>query len=117
MKVEEYLRENAGFDGHIKDGDKVCYRTHLVILHELSSISTDSDLELLVSNISKQFPTTPPRSVEEAVDRAMISTTITVGEELHERNVLLLPEIHYLFCTSVIKLLTEHENHSYWQHA
>ena len=108
MKVEECLRENTSFDGNIKDGDKVCYaccRSHLVILHELSSIS---DLELLISNISKQSPTTPPRSVEEAVDRAMISTTITVGEELRKRNVLLLPEIHELFCTSVNKLYTEH---------
>ena len=69
-------------------------RSHLVILQESSSISKDSDLQLVITNISDYMSNTQPKSVEEVIDRAMIRVTIAVGKELLDGNVLLLPDVH-----------------------
>ena len=47
--IELYLKEKAGFEGTIKEGDKVCYvcyRSHLVILDTMDSEQTSTDSEL-----------------------------------------------------------------------
>ena len=78
-KTEVYLRQNTGFDGKIHDADKVCYtcyRSHLVILQESSSISKDVTIPTF------HMSNTQPKSVEEVIDRAMIRVTIAVGKEL-----------------------------------
>ncbi len=61
--IELYLKEKAGFEGTIKEGDKVCYvcyRSHLVILDTMDSeqTSTDSDLIQIIQAI--QDSTRPP---------------------------------------------------------
>ena len=58
--IEHYLKENTGYEGSIKESDKVCYvcyRSHLVILQQRNDSSTDKDLLQLIATLSKQIPT------------------------------------------------------------
>ena len=52
--VEEHLKASTGFEGKIRENDRVCYscyRSHLVIIQTSRSISNDSDLEELVEGL------------------------------------------------------------------
>jgi len=40
--IEKYLKDKAGFEGHIREQDKVCipcYRSHIAFLHEENLIA------------------------------------------------------------------------------
>ena len=98
-KIENYLRKNTGFEGQIREGDRVCYtcyRSHLMILNE-KPVSTDQDLQALINVLEQQLPSSPVKSAEEANMRAMQHVTIHVAKELLKGRAMLLPRIHEEF--------------------
>ena len=113
--IEPYLRENMGFEGNIKESDKVCYacyRSHLIILQKRNEISTDSDLADLITTLSHQIhaPNTI-QSTSDLIDAAMTRVVVSVGRELLEGNVMLLPDVHELFNSNASQLSQHlHEN-------
>ena len=97
--IEHYLKENTGYEGSIKEGDKVCYvcyRSHLVILQQRNDSSTDKDLLQLIATLSKQIPTSI-KSTDELTNAAMTRVVVAVGRDLLNGNVMLLPDVHDLF--------------------
>ena len=113
--IEPYLRENMGFEGNIKESDKVCYacyRSHLIILQKRNEISTDSDLADLITTLSHQIhaPNTI-QSTSDLIDAAMTRVVVSVGRELLDGNVMLLPDVHELFNSNASQLSQHlHEN-------
>ena len=101
--IEQHLRENADFEGKIKEGDRVCYtcyRSHLIILQRRNETSLDSDLLNMISTLSHQIsePSNDTiQSISDLIDAAMTRMVITVGRELLNGNVMLLPDVHDLF--------------------
>ena len=70
--VDEHLKTSTGFEGNIRDNDRVCYtcyRSHLVIIQKIRSVSNDSDLEELIDELQ---PPATISSLEEAIDAAII---------------------------------------------
>ena len=105
--IELHLKENTGFEGAIKEGDKVCYvcyRSHLIILEKRGQelYSTDSDLQQIIQQTQKgiQTPITLT-SDDELIQICMKRAIVTVGNELLQRNVLLLQTVHDIFCRYV----------------
>ena len=97
--IEHYLKENTGYEGSIKESDKVCYvcyRSHLVILQQRNDSSTDKDLLQLIATLSKQIPTSI-KSTDELTNAAMTRVVVAVGRDLLNGNVMLLPDVHDLF--------------------
>ena len=104
--IENHLKENMGFVGTNGGNDKVCYicyRSHLVILQQQSSVSKDSDLQQLITTVADQIPTSI-QSTSELVDATMKRVVVAVGKELLDRNVLLLPSVYDLFCSQASEL-------------
>ena len=97
--IQHYLKENTGYEGSIKESDKVCYvcyRSHLVILQQRNDSSTDKDLLQLIAILSKQIPTSI-KSTDEWINAAMTRVVVAVGRDLLNGNVMLLPHVHNLF--------------------
>lgn len=97
--IEHHLKENTTFEGSIKEGDQVCYacyRSHLFTLQQNKYVSTDYDLKQLIATI--HVPTNI-QSTTDLIEAAMNRVAIAVGTELLDRNVLLLPSVHDLFCS------------------
>ena len=93
--IERHLKETVGFEGAIRESDKVCYtcyRSHLVILQQGNDISRDSEL---ITTLSQQVPTSIG-STSDLIDAAMTRVVIAVGRELLNGNVMLLPDVHDL---------------------
>ena len=100
--IELYLKENTGFEGSICETDKdACYRSQLFILQKSQSISIDSDLEQIISTIAQHTPTSV-KSVDELIEAATNRVVVTVGRN---GNVLLLSNVHDLFCSFATELL------------
>ena len=101
--IELYLKKNTGFEGSICETDKVCYacyRSQLFILQKSKSIiSMDSDLEQIISS------PTSVKSVDELIEAATNRVVVTVGRKLLNGNVLLLSNVHDLFCFFATELL------------
>ena len=101
--IEQHLREKAGFEGKIKEGDKVCYtcyRSHLIVLQRRNETSMDSDLLETITTLSHQIhePSHDTiQSTSDLIDTAMTRVVIAVGKELLNGNVMLLPDVHELF--------------------
>ena len=94
-EIEQHLCDKTGFDGHIKDTDKVCmscYKFHLSILHQQKVTSTDKDLAMLIDSINTNED---KESVDSVVNNAVIKT---VGQRLLRNEVILLSTAHNLFC-------------------
>ena len=107
--VEDHLKTSTGFEGNIRDNDRVCYscyRSHLVIIQKIRSVSNDSDLEELIDELQ---PPATISSLEEAIDAAMIRTTKIVATNLLTNSALLLPEIYENFCSHLTTLITSHQ--------
>ena len=100
--IEEHLRENTGFEGHVKAQDKVCftcYKSHLIILQQSRTISRDTDLQqLLTSCRQKILPADSVRSQDDVISSAMANTVVLVGSELVKGGAILLPTVHDSFC-------------------
>ena len=100
--IELHLRENTGFEGHLKAQDKVCYicyKSHLVILQPNQMISRDSDLQQLISTCIQQIPPADTiKSREDMISSAMANTIVLVGNELMKGSAILLPTVHDSFC-------------------
>ena len=65
--IQKHLEEYAGFEGRISEKDKVCYtcyRSHLVIIQQQKTTSTESDLEGLIRILSQ----TTPSSIHDLID-------------------------------------------------
>lgn len=99
--IEAHLREKTGFDGHIKEADRVCficYKFHLRILQQLKTISTDSDLKAILNTTTYTIPKVNDiKSIDEVVNAAIMKTVIQVGDELLKYQVMLLATAHDLF--------------------
>ena len=57
--IESHLRDNTGFEGQIKEHNKVCYscyKFHTSILREANTVSTDSDLRQIIDKLKNQIP-------------------------------------------------------------
>ena len=103
--ISMYLAEKTGYEGTLKEDDKVCfscYKFHLHILKCIEKESTDTDLEGLIEGI-KHTILKPKQvvSVDDAVSRAMSITTVHVGETLLRQEVLLLPAVHNFFIQKI----------------
>ena len=73
-----------------------CYRAHHVILnHKDKLISSDADLEELITTLSSQV-SVETKYRQEAIDKSIKRTSIYVGKELLENSALLLPPVHQL---------------------
>ena len=97
--IEHYLKENTGYEGCIKEGDKVCYvcyRSHLVILQQRNDSSTCRIFCSLLYTLSKQIPTSI-KSTDELINAAMTRVVVAVGRDLLNGGVMLLPDVHNLF--------------------
>lgn len=100
VTVTEHLRDNVGFQGSIRLNDKVCYpcyKSHLFILKQNKSQSTDRDLKELIDSIEQKIPTTI-KSTSDLIEVAYHKVAAVVGRELLESNALLLPGVHDWFC-------------------
>ena len=110
-KVEEYLKQHTDYDGHIGAQDNVCYacyESHLVIIDQSQSKSSDDDLGRLISELLDEAHTSSIDSVDEAINMAIKRVKIEVGKTLLDLDVLLLQAIHdhfngYLEAYNVIK--------------
>ena len=87
--IAKHLQDKAGFEGEIHANDRVCipcYKSQLVILQELQIISTNSDLELIISTLSLQIPTIDTvKTLPDVVKVAMAKTAIFVGNLLLDK--------------------------------
>ncbi len=95
--VQRHLVEAAGFDGTINPNDKVCYtcyKSHLVIMQENRLVSKDSELQLLINTYKHNSIEVCKLADLQAVNH----TTVMVGEELLQKNILHLPAIHDFLC-------------------
>ena len=101
--IEQHLKENVGFEGKIKEGDKICYtcyRSHLIILQTRKETSMDSDLLEVINTLSHQIHEPSHdnmKSTSDLVEAAMMRVVITIGRELLDGNVMLLPDVHERF--------------------
>ena len=104
--VEEHLKASTGFEGNIRENDRVCYscyRSHLVIIQTNRLVSNDSDLENLIKGLQ---PPSTVNSLQEAIDATMIHITKVVAIELLSNSALLLPVVHEWFCSHLDALIT-----------
>ena len=80
--IQQHLRENTGFDRHVKAQDKVCYtcyKRHLLILQQNKMTSRDSDLQKLITTCKQQIPPTESiRSWDDMITSAMANTVVLV---------------------------------------
>ena len=86
-EIQKHLHEHSGYNGEIKEGDKVCYtcyRAHLSILQEQKNVSKDNELKELILNLHQ---------TSEIISKAMNSVTEFVAQQLLVENALLLPDI------------------------
>ena len=103
--ISMYLAEKTGYEGTLKEDDKVCfscYKFHLHILKCIEKESTDTVLDGLIEGI-KHTILKPEQvvSVDDAVSRAMSITTVHVGETLLRQEGLLLPAVHNFFIQKI----------------
>lgn len=79
--IEDHLRNTISFEGHIKEGDKVCYscyKSHLVILQETKGISRDSDLAGIITTLKQgSVNPLPISSIRELLNAALNQITIS----------------------------------------
>ena len=100
-RIQSYLAENTGYEGVLKDGDKVCfacYKSHLQILKHSQIRSLDTDLVELIQVVkSSIIHVNDVKTVDDDIGRAMSMTTVYVGEAILRQEGLLLPNVHNLF--------------------
>ena len=107
--VEQYLRENAGFEDHIKPSSHMCltcYRAQQVILNEHKQTSREEDLLAIIEELEKgnTGPVTP-------VEAALTKTMTMVGQTLLiKRGAMLLPTIHGYFIKASTPVSAPAEN-------
>lgn len=102
--IEKYLRETTNFEGSITEGDKVCYpcyKSHTVLLKQTKPASTDDELESIICVTNQKISQIQVHTSDDAVHRAMLSTTTFVAENLLNYQVLLLPSVHDFFTQQV----------------
>ena len=98
--IENYLKENTGFEGSIGINDKVCYscyQSHLFVLQQskTTSISGDEDLQDLISTLDKKVHSfINIQSTSDLIKVTMNRVVLAVGRDLLYRNALLLPTVH-----------------------
>ena len=107
--VGTHLRNSAGYEGNLSNGDKVCYscyKSHLILLQEEKKVSEDSDLQSTIANIRHSLSTaTTPSTLQQMRDLAMDKIVVYVGEELLQRKVILLLVVHQdVFMKSLLKV-------------
>ena len=108
--IEQHLRENAGFEGKIKEGDKVCYtfyRSYLIVLQRRNETSMDSDLLETIATLSHQAhePSHDTiQSISDLIDATVVRVVTAVGKELLNGNMVLLPDVHDIFNSYASKL-------------
>ena len=100
-RIQKYLHENTGFEGHIQDGAKVClecYKSHLQILREQVVISTDKDLSEVIESLKlKLAPIHEITCTDDVIHRAMTLTAVHAGESLLSQDAVLLPALFKVF--------------------
>ena len=122
--VKDHLQKNTTFNGDLSDGDRVCYscyKFHLLILHESKTSSKDTDLQAVLDNLRLKINTQGrPCTMQQVCDLAMDRTVVHVGEELLQRNAILLPAVHDFFSscqdeiTAVVNLQGTERKTSMW---
>ena len=75
-----------------------CYKCHSIILQEGKRVSNDSDLQSTLAGVRHKIATTQiPGTFQQVCDLAIDKTVVYVGEQLLQRNAILLPAIHDYF--------------------
>lgn len=103
--VQWHLADLTGFEGDIKEGDRVChqcYKSHLCIVRVKSKESRDEDLIDLISELNST--TTVP--VTDIIQRAMHETSVYVAKTLLKQEALILPSVHEYFTLLVQQHVT-----------
>ena len=84
--IQQHLRENTGFEGHVKAQDKVCYtcyKCNFLNLQQNKMISRDSDLQKLITTCRQLIPLAESIwSQDDMIISAVANTVVLVGSEL-----------------------------------
>lgn len=84
-----------------------CYKSHLLILQG-KKVSNDSDLQSTQAEVRHRIGNTAkPSTFQQVCDLATDKTVVYVGEELLQRNALLLPVVYDYFSECLNKALAE----------
>ena len=97
--VKWHVSDKTGFEGNIRETDKVCqqcYKSHLCILRVRSEESTDDELCDIIQNLS-----ITARELVTPIQRAFNTTCITVAKTLLKQEAILLPSVHDFFMSLV----------------
>ena len=78
-----------------------CYKSHTVLLKQTKPASTDDELESIICVTNQKISQIQVHTSDDAVHRAMLSTTAFVAENLLNYQVLLLPSVHDFFTQQV----------------
>ena len=99
--ILKYLQEKTGFEGELTENTKICYacyKSHLQMLKEANTISTNNDLFKLITSFKQSIiPVQAVKCIEDVVNRSLAQTTLYVAESLYRQEALLLPSVHSAF--------------------
>lgn len=76
-------------------------KSQIILLKQTKPASTDDELESIICVTNQKISAIQVHTSDDAVDRAMLSTTAFVAENLLNYQVLLLPSIHDFFTQQV----------------
>ena len=108
--IQEHLSQNTDFLGEISEQDlvcKTCYKSHLLVLRDSKTTSTDSDIEAILSAL-RNNAVVDMCSVHDVLDAPINKTLLSVGHMLLEKHAMLLPTIHAQFDKNVELLCEVH---------
>ena len=97
LRIRKHLADRTGFQGQIIEGAKVCYpcyKSHICILRDDDTESTDDDLLGIIASLKMSLG-----SVSDIQSRAMTDTCIYVANTILKHEALL-----YLQSTSISPL-------------
>ena len=86
-KIGYHLSKTIGFEGHITEGQKVCFSCYMSHLQQscCTCESTDSDLEILINRLKHSIKSTNEvLSIEDVLYKCS-SNTVKVGEDFLNR--------------------------------
>ena len=95
-----HLPEKTRFVGNITESTKVCmscYKSHLQILREIPTVSTDDDLLALINQLQKITTNELIKTTDDVINNAIYRTTLYVGRKLLQQEALLLPSVCEVF--------------------
>ena len=102
LRIRKHLADRTGFQGEIIEGAKVCYscyKSHIRILRDDDTDSTDDDLLGIIVSLKMSLGSVS--DIQSAMSRAMTDTCIYVANTIVKHEALLLPTVHEHFSIAV----------------